>query len=422
MAQRVVGVDVRVAAAVARRGQGERLNVAQVCRELGISRQTFYVYERRFAAGGLHAVLAPRSRAPKGNSRAVRSGVEDLIVRVRKQLLEDGWDAGAVTVAGKLGVLMAADPELAGLPVPSRATIHRVLRRRGQVVDDPRKRPTSAGTLRFEYAQPNVCWQIDALFWKLADGTQVAIVQIIDDHSRLLLADRAASGETIQAVWGALSHAISRHGPPFQVLSDRGAAMLGAPGSSSTIRAGLTGLGIKCITTRGYHPQTNGKNERVHQTLQRWLSARPAAADLPALQALLDEFEHAYNHDRAHQALAGRTPAAAYQATTKAVPAGPEPDDSADLQTARNTVTSRGTVSLAGPWEIHLGREWQGCTVTIVRQGLRASVWSGEQLLRELTIDPARRYQPSGKSPGNPGRRPRPRIRDTHVSAMSRDS
>lgn len=422
MAQRVVGVDVRLAAAVARRGQGERLNVAGVCRELGISRQTFYVYERRFAAQGLTAVLTSRSRAPKGNSRAVGPAVEELIVRLRKQLLEDGWDAGALTIVGKLGAAMAADPELAGLPVPSRATVHRVLRRRGQVVDEPRKRPASAGTLRFEYTQPNACWQVDALFWRLADGTQVAIVQVIDDHSRLLLADRAASGETSEAVWAALSHAIGRYGPPCQVLSDRGAAMLGAPGTSGTVRTALTELGIKCITTRGYHPQTNGKNERVHQTLQRWLTARLPAIDLPALQALLEEFEHAYNHDRAHQALAGRTPATTYEATAKAIPTSPphgSTDNSADIQTARNTVTSRGVVSLAGPWETHLGREWEGCIVTVVRQGLHAHVWFGEQLLREVTIDPSRRYQPSGKPTSRPSNHARPRVRHQQVSAMS---
>lgn len=393
--------------------------MSALCREFGISRQTFYVYEKRFSAGGLEALLHPLSRAPHGNSRATDPAVEDVVVRCRKELIEQGWDGGALSIHARLGPLMAADPALVGAAVPSRATIHRILRRRGQVVDQPHKRPTSAGALRFEHTQPNACWQIDALFWKLADGSQVAIVQVLDDHSRLLLADRAAAGETSAAVWAALSHAIGRYGPPAQVLSDRGAAMLGSPGDLGMVRQNLSTLGIRCITSRGYHPQTCGKNERVHQTLQRWLLARPAAKDLSQLQTLLDEFEDAYNTQRTHQALSSRTPQQVYEATDKALPAASGPEDISDIQLAHNVVTSRGVVSLAGPWEIHLGREWEGCTVSITRQGLNASVYFGKQLLREITIDPSRRYQPSGKPTGSPGRRGRRRIRDNRLSAMS---
>ena len=59
MAQEEVSVEIRLVAAVARRLAGGPVNVARTCRELGISRQTFYVYERRYAQGGLNAVLEP---------------------------------------------------------------------------------------------------------------------------------------------------------------------------------------------------------------------------------------------------------------------------------------------------------------------------------------------------------------------------
>ena len=207
-------------------------------------------------------------------------------MRLRKQLTDDGWDNGAVSIAAKLPEVMQTDPALRHLPVPSRSTIHRVLRRRGQVVDEPAKRPRSADVHRFEYGQPNACWQVDATDWELADGTVVVIVQVLDDHSRKLLADQVANSETAEAVWQALTTAIGRHGLPAQVLTDRGSAMLGRPDIATIVKTRLRARGVRCVSSRGHHPQTCGKNERVHQTLHRWLRARPPARSLEQLQAL----------------------------------------------------------------------------------------------------------------------------------------
>ena len=419
MAQEEVSVEIRLAAAVARKLAGGKINVAGTCRELGISRQTFYVYERRYAELGIGGVLEPLSRRPRRSPTQTSAAVEEVIVRLRKQLADDGWDNGALSIASKLPAAMQADPTLTGVPVPSRSTIHRVLRRRGQVLDEPAKRPRSADVHRFEYDRPNACWQVDATDWELADGTVVVIVQVLDDHSRKLLAHHVAGGETAQAVWAALTTAIGRHGLPAQVLTDRGSAMLGRPDIATIVKTRLRALGVRCVSSRGHHPQTCGKNERVHQTLHRWLRARPAAHDLDQLQALVDTFELPYNTGRAHQALAGDTPHQRYTASDKATPADGGQPQQAPLRIAHNTVNGRGIVNLAGRWQAHLGRQWEGCTITVLRQDLHVSLFYGDRHLLDLTIDPDRIYQSTGQTnTTNRGRR-RPRIKDTGLSAMS---
>ena len=133
MARDGVAVDARLAAAVAARARGESVNVAAVCRELHIARKTFYVYLHRFQAEGVEGFF-PRSRRPVHSPMATPEPVVEAIVRARKELLGEGQYAGPITIGWRLAA-QGMDP------VPSRATIARVLTRRGQVVSAPRKRP-----------------------------------------------------------------------------------------------------------------------------------------------------------------------------------------------------------------------------------------------------------------------------------------
>lgn len=408
MAQKVISVDVRLAVAVARRVQGESVNVSAVCAELGISRPWFYELERRFQREGLEGVLAPRSRAPRDSKHQTSAAVEDLIVLLRKEIAEEGWDCGPLSILDRLPERMAADPALAGLKVPSRATVHRVLQRRGQIVPDPSKRPAPP-LRRFEYGAPNACWQIDATEWFLADGSKVHIVEVLDDHSRKLLSHHVARTENEISVWAALMRAMDRHGLPAKVLSDRGSAMLGQPQRFSQIRTNLNALGITCATSRGNRPQTCGKNERVHRTLHQWLNARPAAQSMAELELLLIEYEDRYNQ-RKHQALGKLTPDQRYTALPKIGPSGvinPDP-----LVVTENHVNSNGVVSLAGGGQGHLGREWSGCKVIVLRRGLQAAVFHKQKLVTSFSIDPTKLYQSSGKTNDTSRQQKRPRIKD----------
>lgn len=412
-----ITVDSRLAAVLARKVAGETLNVTALCVELDLSRERFYVFEARYREGGLPAVLEPLSRRPHSSPTQTSSEVEDLIVRVRAELADDGWDAGARSIQPRLKVLLNEHPLLASAAVPSVATINRVLSRRGMVTPAPAKRPKSA-MKRFQYPNPNACWQVDATDWLLADGSRVSIVQVLDDCSRKLLAHHVAREETTVSVWAALSCAIDRYGLPFQVLTDQGAAMLGWASIVTQVRHNLTALGVKCVTSRGYHPQTCGKNERVHQTLHRWLEAQHAngrsAATIAELQQLCDEFETLYNRDRPHQALHGQTPDERYQALPKLGP-GAQVDPPAPT-VVRNLVSARGIVSVptgtGGNYQLGIGRRWEGTDVTVLRQGLHAAVFHKHQLIAEFTLDPNQLYQSANDIDTRPRtRRKRPQAR-----------
>ena len=131
---------------------GVPVKVTALCRELGISRQTLYKYRRRFEAEG-PAGLVERSRRPHSSAQRISAQTEDAIILLRKELRVD---CGAQAIAYQLA--------RRGEIVPSVATIHRVLVRRGMVTPQPRKRPHAAWR-RFEWPRPNDAWQIDATTW-----------------------------------------------------------------------------------------------------------------------------------------------------------------------------------------------------------------------------------------------------------------
>ncbi len=233
------------------------VNVSGLCADLGISRQTFYKYRTRFAEEG-PAGLVARSRAPHRSPNAVGGELEDEIVRLRKTLLVDN---GAQMIAYHL----ARD---GWDPVPAVSTIHRILVRRGLITAQPSKRPKSAGT-RFVWPRPNDAWQIDATLWALADGREIWIMDVLDDHSRALVAARVCHGPTADAACDALSDAAAVWGLPARVMSDNGSCFTSrfSPGSCQVdFEKALAALGIRHILSTPGHPQTCGKLERSHQT------------------------------------------------------------------------------------------------------------------------------------------------------------
>lgn len=390
-------MQTKLAAVLAAEASDGAVNVSAVCRELGISRKHYYVLRRRFAAGGIEAVTSGGSRRPRRSPAQVAASVEDEIVRLRKQLDDAGWDAGARSIRYRL--------QRAGVtPLPAVSTIHRVLRRRGLVVDEPQKRPKAA-TRRFAYPDPNACWQIDGTDWLLTDGSRVCIVKVIDDHSRALLGLRATSnGENLEDTWACVSAAMDRFGVPVRVLSDRGAALNGDPSRQSQFRRRLRRRGVLPISSRGYHPQTCGKTERSHQTMQRWLRRHPAGT-VTELQQLLEEFFDLFNDDRPHQAHDGATPMSIYTAKPKVAPSGIALDTNPVVTHVK--VSARGEIR-TGTHYIQLGRRWQGARVTVIREDLNVTVLNDTEVIRKLVIDPDRRYQGNGRPyPQSP--RPHPR-------------
>ena len=323
----------------------DQLSVTDAAAEYGFSRRHLHRLLARYREGGLDA-LEPRSRRPKTNPAATADAVRQRVIELRSQLTADGLDAGPVTIAWHL--------EQERLRVPAPATISRILHQAGLIVPEPRKRPRSSYQ-RFEMTQPNEMWQSDFMHWRLADETDVEILNWLDDHSRYLLSAIVHQPVTGDAVVTGFLELIERHGTPASTLTDNGSVYTSRfTGGRNAFEYVLSLLAVRQKNGSPGHPQTQGKTERFHQTLQRWLGARPAAKTVHELQRQLDEFREHYNERRPHRALARDTPGHAYRATHKAAPAGAHPHGHYRLRYDRLDTKGKMSIRRAGRMH-HLG-------------------------------------------------------------------
>jgi transposase InsO family protein len=352
-----------------------------------VHRSWIYKLLARYRAGGLQA-LEPRSRRPRSCRHETSPEIVTAIVALRGELDAQGYDAGAETIAYHL----AQDDQA----VPSVSSVWRILRREGLVLPQPQKRPRSS-LIRFQAQLPNEMWQADITCLQLASGEVVEILNQIDDHSRLFLGSEAYPRVKAADVVQSFHKAAELHGLPASLLSDNGAVFTGSyRGGKVLLEYELERLGVEFKNSRPYHPQTCGKVERLHQTLKRHLAKQPPAETLQALQGQLDAFVHYYNHIRPHRALHRRTPLQAYSARLKARPAGASA--ATYFRVRQDKVDETGKVSLrydSRLFKIGLGRAHKGRPVKllIADQSIRVIDLEG-QLIRELTLDPSRTYQP----------------------------
>ena len=371
-------------------GAGVKItNVAQRCRQNGVDRRTFYRHKARVEAEG---EWRPRSRRPRFSPGQTPAKVEAEVVRLRAELVPDnGADA---IVAALRQVAAMQDRAAAGLAVPHRSTVNKILTRAGLVTPQPQKRPRSSFR-RFAYARPRDCYQLDATEVKLAGGAAATVFEVLDDCTRLLAACQAAGAETGAGAVAAIRAAATACGAPGIVLCDNGAAFTGGPrargtGASAFARA-VAALGSRLIHSSPYHPQTCGKVERHHQTLKKWLAAQPAPATPGELQTLLDAYREYYNTRRHHTAIK-TTPRQAWDTAASHGGPGclPRQDDATVHQL---TVAANGNIGL-GPQVIHLDRRHAGTKVTAIRDGSHVTIYtSGGQPLGHLHLNHDKRYQ-----------------------------
>lgn len=348
------------------------------------------------------AAFEPRSPRPKSSPGALPASTVELIVRIRKQLAEQGLDAGPETIRWHL-------EHHHGLVV-ARASIARWLTRLGLVDPEPAKRP-KVSYVRFQAEQPNECWQSDFTHYPLANGGDAEILSFIDDHSRYALSITAHRRVTGPAVVTAFKTAVDVYGPPASTLTDNGMVFTtrfsGGKGGRNGFETELRRLGIIQKNSRPNHPTTCGKVERFQQTLKKWLRARPdQPATLHQLQTLLDIFAEHYNTARPHSSLPHRaTPAAAYTTRPKASPPGRGTDT--HWRVRHDIIDKAGKVTLRYQGQLYhigIGRPHARTPITllIADRDIRIITTATGELLRHLTLDPTRRYQPTGKPPGPP--------------------
>lgn len=371
------------------------LTQAEAARRFGVSWQWVHELVRRYEIGGLDA-LEPRSRRPRTNRNRTTEQMRDRIVALRRELTAAGWDAGPASIAARL--------DRDGIHPPAVSTIRRILLDANLVAPEPKKRPHAA-MIRFEAHQPNELWQSDFTHWRLADGTDVEILNWLDDHSRLLLSCTAHRPVTGAAVIATFAAAIAAHGAPAATLTDNGRVFTTRrTGSRNGFEQLLAGLGIQQRNGRPFHPQTQGKIERFHQTLKRWLAAQAPARSLAQLQKQLDRFRQHYNDERPHRALDRRTPQTAYDATIKASPA--DHPDGGNWRIRHDRVDQFGKLSLRRAGRMHhlgVGIDHAHTPVLILTDDTTATVTdlaTGE-VLSTHTVDPGRTYwRNNDRSPG----------------------
>ncbi len=367
----------------------ERRSPTELVREHGISRRWIHKLVKRFNEGG-YTALEPRSRRAHSCSHQTPSDVQAKILQLRQELVAAGHDAGADTIAYHL----IGEVKL----VPSVATVWRILKRHGLITPQPHKRPRSS-FIRFQASLPNETWQMDATPWQLADNSAVEILNFLDDNSRVLI--NSASFRTVKAADVVQAFYAGSHGfgLPASVLSDNAAVFTAKSRRGKVLlELELERQGIDFKHSSPYHPQTCGKVERFHQTLKRFLRKQSPAATLAELQFQLDAFADYYNHRRPHRALGRQTPMAVFNLRLKAKPAPKAVP--IDHRVRRDKIDSTGKVTLrylGRLRHIPVGSAHKNRRVRLLVAGPDVRVITDDgELIRALTLDPTRSYQPLG--------------------------
>lgn len=312
----------------------EGVNRRELCRRFAISPKTAYKWLAR-AQSGDHE-LADRSRRPAHSPRRSDAQLEAAILELHEA--HRAW--GARKIRRRL------QPD--GMALPAASTVHAILARHGCIRLPADRR--GAAPSRFERPAPNQLWQMDFKGWvRLSNGLACHPLTVIDDHSRYALCLQAFANQRSDTVQGALTATFRRYGLPDAILVDNGSPWGDGPGQGWTrLGVWLLKLGVDVLHSRPYHPQTRGKNERFHRTLQAEVFALALFQDLDEVQCAFDRWRGVYNLERPHEALGQEVPASRYVPSSRAMP-GSVPQVEYDTgEIVRVVGTTKAYVSFKG--------------------------------------------------------------------------
>ena len=328
----------------------EGANRRALCRRFAVSPTTGYTWLGR-AAGG-ERDFADRSRRPRTSPRRVAPEMEATIVALRDE--HPAW--GGRKLARRLR-------DLGHAGVPSASTITQVLRRHERL-----EAPSPRALQRFARETPNALWQMDFKSeLALADASSCHPLTVIDDCARYALGLEACADQRGESVRTRLLAIFGRYGLPAEILSDNGppwGSLHDGTGRAFTaLGVWLIELGITIRHGRPYHPQTQGKDERFHRTLQAEVIGRRQFRDLAHVQRAFDAWRHVYNCERPHQALDLEVPIRRYSPRPRSLPERIEPYPYAAGCVMRR-VAQTGTIGFAGYlWRV--GKAFAGRDVAL---------------------------------------------------------
>lgn len=312
----------------------EGANIRLLCRRYNVAPKTGYKWLARFRCAG-ESGLADLSRRPRSSPRRSQAEIEEAVLAIRAE--HPAW--GGRKIRRML--------ERAGVNAPAASTITHILRRHGQPVG-----AFGGGRMdwvRFEHRAPNDLWQMDFKgYVRLADGSRLNPLTVLDDHSRFALVVGACGDQRTETVRTHLTAAFRRYGLPRTLITDNGSPWGDGPGSPFTpLGVFLIEQGIRIAHSRPYHPQTMGKDERFHRTLKAEALGGPPFGDLVAAARALDQWRDIYNHERPHEALGLAVPAERYRMSPRDFHETPEPFDYLPDDLMRR-VQPNGRISIDG--------------------------------------------------------------------------
>jgi transposase InsO family protein len=286
----------------------QAINFTELCRRFQISRNNGYKWVKRYQQQGVEG-LANRSHRPRQSPQRSPEAIEQKILSMREE--HPAW--GARKIGARL-------KHLGEVAIPAPSTIHAILRRHHQV--DPAQSARHQAFQRFEHDAPNRLWQMDFKgHFALGSGQRCYPLTVLDDHSRYALCLQACRNQQGETVKERLTLTFRRYGLPERMLMDNGAPWGNDREHPYTpLTVWLLRLGIGVSHSRPYHPQTQGKEERFHRTLQAEVLQGRVFADFDPMQQRFDQWRQLYNQHRPHQALAMQVPAGRYQVSPRPFP------------------------------------------------------------------------------------------------------
>jgi transposase InsO family protein len=281
-------------------------NIRQLCRRFEISPTVGYKWLRRYQSDG-PAALADQSRRPQHSPTRTEPPTEQQVVELRRE--HPAW--GARKLRRRLHNLGQTE-------LPATSTITGILHRHGLI--RPQHSQAATPFQRFERSAPNQLWQVDFKgHFALSQGRCHPLCAL-DDHSRYNVLLAACTNEQQRTVQTQLIGAFRRYGLPDAVLWDNGSPWGGSGDEYTTLDVWLMRLGVRSAHGRPYHPQTQGKEERFHRTLQAEVISRGGWSGCSEVQTAFDRWRPIYNTERPHDSLELQTPVSRYQPSQREYP------------------------------------------------------------------------------------------------------
>lgn len=301
-----------------------------VCRTYGISRKTGYKWIERARNGDS---LEERSRAPRHRPHKTPPEMEQTVLELRD--LHPTWGSRKLCrILENKGVEH----------IPSKSTVDNILRRNSRI--DPEASEAATPYQRFEHPCPNDLWQMDHKGdFEMLDGNRCYPLTILDDHSRFSLCLEACGDRTFETFKPVFIRVMEEFGLPEAILSDNGKPWGDNNGGITTFDVWMMRLGVLPIHGRPFHPQTQGKDERFHRTLNHELLKRRPMKDLKDAQVSFREWREMYNKERPHNALNLDVPAVHYKPSKHSLAESDHPVEY-DVGSILRKINYKGYISL----------------------------------------------------------------------------